>query len=253
MRARLIGAIATACFLCNSCAPRQEKARTLTVAAAANLSEVFQEAGRVFQQETGVAVVFSFGSTAQLAQQISNGAPFDLFAAADTAHIDSLVVSGRLLAESRAIYAIGQLALWSPKGGVKELRDLLKPTVRFVALAQPDSAPYGKAAVEALTQSGLWSGVKSKVVYSNSISQAKQQAASGNADAAFTAYSLVLHELGTVLKIDPGLHRAIEQALGIAALSKQTTDAQKFRAFLLTGNGRAILEKSGYLLPPAPK
>ena len=89
----------------------------LTVAAAANLMDVFGEVGQAFQAKTGVEVIFSYGSTAQLATQIDNGAPFDVFAAADTEHVDSLVAAHKITSDSRAIYALGQLALWIPEGG----------------------------------------------------------------------------------------------------------------------------------------
>jgi len=163
------------------------------VGAAANLTDVFTEVGRAFKAKTGVEVVFSYGSTAQLAQQIENGAPFDVFAAADTDHVDSLVSKGKLVSDSRAVYAIGQLALWIPKGeqsGVRELKDLARQSVRFIAIAQPELAPYGQAAVDSLKAAGLWDVLQPKVVFANNISQAKQFAISGNADAAFTAYSL---------------------------------------------------------------
>ena len=232
--------------------PTPEPPATLTVAAAANLTDVFGEIGRAFKTKTGTEVVFSYGPTAELAQQIDNGAPFDLFAAADTEHIDSLVSTRKLTADSRAVYAVGQLALWIPKGeqsGVRELKDLAKQQVRFISVAQPELAPYGQATIEVLKNSHLWEAVQPKVVYANSISQAKQMAASGNADAAFTAYSLVLHDGGTVLKIDPHLYHPIEQAIAIVASSPRIEEAKQFRSFLLGPDGRTILAKSGYLLP----
>jgi molybdate transport system substrate-binding protein len=222
------------------------------VAAAANLTHVFGQVASAFQAKTGVEVVFSYGSTAELATQIDNGAPFDLFAAADTEHVDSLVKTRKLTSDSRAIYALGQLALWMPEGqqsGVRELKDLAGKQIRFIAIAQPELAPYGAATVEVLKGAGLWDAVLPKLVYGTSISMAKQFAASGSANAAFTAYSLVLHEKGTVLKIDSHLHKPIEQAMGIVAASSHLKEAQQFRAFLLGDEGRRILANGGYLLP----
>jgi molybdate transport system substrate-binding protein len=224
----------------------------LTVAAAANLTDVFAEVGSAFKAKTGIEVVFSYAATAELAQQIENGAPFDLFASADTEHIDSLVAKHKLTADSRAVYALGQLALWIPNGeqtGIRELKDLGSPKIRFIAVAQPKLAPYGQAAVDALTNANLWETLQPKVVYGNSISMAKQLASTGNADAAFTAYSLVLHDKGTVLKVDPKLYHPLEQALAIVASASQIEAAKQFRSFLLGPEGRAILAKSGYLLP----
>lgn len=253
MNVRLARWILGGAVLLGSCGPRAtEPSAKLTVAAAANLTDVFGEMGRAFQAKTGVEVVFSYGFTAQLATQIENGAPFDLFAAADTEHVDSLVANKKLAADSGAIYALGQLALWIPgsgPSGVHELKDLADPRIRFVAIAQPELAPYGQASVDALKGAGLWDTVQPKLVYGTSISMAKQLAASGGASCAFTAYSLVLHDKGTVLKIDSHLHKPIEQALGIVAASPHLKQAKQFRSFVLGAEGRKILADSGYLLP----
>ena len=247
---RLAWLLGTGAFLASCGQPRP--ADPLTVAAAANLTDVIGQVGRAFQQESGIKVIFSFGSTAQLAQQIENGAPFDVFAAADTQHIDSLLSSGKLVAGSRAIYALGQLALWFPRGeetSAHGLSDLDGPSIRFIAIAQPQLAPYGQAAVETLQSAHLWESVKSKIVYGNNINQTRQLAESGNADAAFTAYSLVIHDSGTVIKVDRSLYRPIEQGVGIVASSAKKAAAERFRVFLLGAVGREILLKSGYLLP----
>jgi len=226
---------------------RQPPAK-LTVAAAANLTDVFGEIGKAFQAKTGGEVVFTYASTAQLAQQIENGAPIDLFAAADTEHVDLLIRDGKIDKSTRAVYAIGQLALWVPKGdAVGVLKDLTGDSVRFIAIAKPELAPYGQAAQEALTNAGLWEKLQPKIVYGNNISTVKQMAQSGNADATFTAYSLVLHDQGTILKVDPRLFKPIQQALGIVSSSPHRKEADAFRSFLLGDEGRAILSKNGYL------
>jgi len=226
--------------------------RGLTIAAAANLTDVFSEVARAFKARTGVDVIFSYGATAQLAQQIDNGAPFDLFAAADTKHVDDLVLTRKLVADSRRVYALGRLALWIPSAEqieFREWKDLGAAKIRFIAIAQPELAPYGFAAVEALKNAGLWDRVQPKVVYANSVNMAKQLAASGNTEAAFTAYSLVLHERGTVLQVDPHLYHPLDQAMAIVASSARMEEARKFQAFLLGAEGRAILAKSGYSAP----
>lgn len=254
MLSRHAGWILCGAALLTSCGARRdaESAGKLTVAAAANLTDVFGEIGREFKAKTGVDVVFSYSATAELAQQIENGAPFDVFAAADTEHVDSLVSARKLTSDSRAVYALGQLALWIPgaeQNGIRELKDLSKQQVHFIAVAQPQLAPYGEATIEVLKNAGLWDAAQPKIVYANSISMAKQMAATGNADAAFTAYSLVLHEKGTVVKIDPGLYSPIKQALAIVASSGRIEEARQFHSFLLGPQGRAILAQRGYLLP----
>jgi molybdate transport system substrate-binding protein len=244
--------ILCAIALLASCRTPPPAEEILTIAAAANLTDVLGEVGRAFDAKTGIKVIFSYGSTAQLATQIENGAPFDVFAAADTEHVDSLVSARKLLSDTRAVYALGQLALWIPEGeklGVRELKDLAGQQIKFIAIAQPDLAPYGQASVDVLKGAGLWEAVQPKLVYGTSVSMAKQYAASGSANAAFTAYSLVLHEKGTVLKIDSHLHKPIEQALGIVAASAHLEEAKQFRSFLLGAEGRTILANNGYLLP----
>jgi molybdate transport system substrate-binding protein len=237
--------------------PGQTPKREVTVAAAANLSEVFQAVGTQFESATGIHPVFSFASTAQLAQQIENGAPFDVYAAADVEHVEQLEKKGLLLPRSRAVYATGILALWIPPGSaagavkIDGPEGLVQPAVKVIALAKPELAPYGLAARETLQKLGIWDRVQSRVVYADNINMAKQYGASGNADAVFTAYSLVLKEAGNVIKVDEKLHNPIDQALGIIAASKHQDTAQQFVDFLLKGRGRDILGNSGYRLPAA--
>jgi molybdate transport system substrate-binding protein len=227
----------------------QTARREVAVAAAANLSEVFQQIGPQFEAVTGVHPVFSFGSTAQLATQIENGAPFDVFAAADVYHVDGLVKKGVLVPGSRAVYATGILALWIPPQSTVQVAgpaDLVQPSVKVIALAKPELAPYGLAARETLQKLGIWSKVEAKVVYADNISMAKQYGSSGNADAVFTAYSLVMKEQGKVIQVSDSLHAPIDQAMGIVAASKNQAAAREFTGFLATGRGRDILRNSGY-------
>jgi molybdate transport system substrate-binding protein len=227
---------------------RQAPQPALTVAAAANLTGVLDEIGKGFTRKTGIRVIFSYASTAQLAQQIGNAAPFDVFAAADTDHVDQVVRGGKILPESRAIYARGRLALWVPRAAVGKIEDLTAPAIRYVAIARPEAAPYGQAAVETLKSLGIWDKVQPKIVYANNINAAKQFAGTGNADAAFTAYSLVLREPGRILVVDEELHRPIDQAVGVVSASPRKEDALRFVSFLTGGDGRAVLERFGYLV-----
>ncbi|MFM2125914.1 MAG: Molybdate-binding periplasmic protein precursor [Acidobacteriota bacterium] len=223
-------------------APRPEQ---LTVAAASNLAGVFEKVAAAYEQQSGVRVVLTYGSTAQLTQQIENGAPFDVFAAADTEHIDKLLENGKIAAHSRAIYARGRLAMWAPGGEVRRLEDLLKPEVKFIAIAQPDLAPYGKAAVEALKSAGLWEQVQPHVVFANNVSMARQYAATGNATVALTAYSLVMNDGGAVTKLDAG----IDQALGIVTSTEQPERALGFATFVRSAPMKALLRENGYDVP----
>jgi molybdate transport system substrate-binding protein len=223
----------------------------LTIAAASNLTGVFQTIGPQFERATGIHPVFSFGSTAQLAIQIENGAPFDVFAAADTEHVDRLDKKSLLTPHSRAVYATGILALWIPPGDrtkIERIEDLTDPQVKTIAIAKPELAPYGAAAIETLKNLGLWTPLQPKIVYADNISMAKQYGTSGNADAVFTAYSLVNKDAGKVIQIPEKAHQPIAQALGIIADSKHQKEAKQFTDFLLNGKGRETLAASGYLV-----
>jgi molybdate transport system substrate-binding protein len=237
----------------SGCRPEQPQPKPeLTIAAAANLTDVFQRVGPRFEADTGIHPIFSFASTAQLARQIENAAPFDVFAAADSEHVAQLEQKGLLTAGSRAIYARGVLALWIPassKAAVERVQDLTLPGVHVIAVAKPELAPYGQASVDTLQKLGIWEQVKPKVVYAENISMARQYGQSKNADAVFTAYSLVLHEAGKVIQVDETLHKPIDQELGIVAKSNRQEAARKFVAFLLTGAGKTILASYGYQSP----
>ena len=249
MRARVIAVLSAIVLVsCRS----QEPRRSITIGAAANLAEVFPQIGREFERNTGIRPIFSFASTAQLARQIENSAPFDVFAAADSAHVAELNRKGLLASGSRAVYARGVLALWIPAGDkaqVSRVEDLTEAGVHVIAIAKPELAPYGQAAVDTLWRSGIWKQVQAKIVYAENISMAKEYGKSNNADAVFTAYSLVLHESGKVIRVPQSLYNPIDQELGIVANSKNQGDARKFVDFLLNGAGKSILVSFGYESP----
>jgi molybdate transport system substrate-binding protein len=223
----------------------------ITVAAASNLSEAAQVLGSQFESQTGIHPVFSFASTAQLTNQIENAAPFDVFLSADAQHVDQLDQKGLLTPGASSVYAIGVLALWIPSStlAIHRVEDLASPAVRVIALAKPELAPYGQAAVDALHRAGIWDRVNSRIVYAENISMAKQYGTSKNADAVFTAYSLVFKESGQVIQVDQALYAPITQKLGMTAASTHKADAQKFIDFVLRGKGRQVLSSFGYHLP----
>jgi molybdate transport system substrate-binding protein len=253
MKPSLFLAIAIAMAL-TACREKQLP-RSITIGAAANLAEAFPQVGREFERQTGIHALFSFASTAQLARQIENSAPFDVFAAADSLHVAELDAKGLLAPGSRAVYARGVLALWIPEGSkaqVSGIEDLIRRDVHVIAIAKPDLAPYGQAAVETLERLRIWERVKQKIVYAENISMAKQYGKSNNADAVFTAYSLVLHERGKIIRVDDSLHQPILQELGIVEQSPHKEAAGKFVDFLLNGGGRSILTSYGYAGASSP-
>jgi molybdate transport system substrate-binding protein len=230
----------------------EESSSEITVAAAANLTEAFGELAKRFTARTGLKVTNSFGATADLSKQIENGAPFDVFASADVEHVDTLARKGLLADAPRGVYARGRLVLWSPpnvKAPISRVEDLAGESVSKIAIAKPDVAPYGRAAVESLNALGLWSKVEPKVVYSQTVAQAKQFASSGNADAAFVPRSLVREGEGTAIEIDARLHAPIDQAVGVIRASKRQEAARRFVEFLLSEEGQSVLKSFGYDAP----
>ena len=224
----------------------------IVVAAAANLTDAFQELSRRFSDRTGIRVILSFGSTADLAKQIENGAPFDVFAAADSAHVEALEQKGLLTQGTRALYARGSLVLWLPAGstiGVERLEDLLRKDVERIAIAKPDIAPYGQAAVETLRALKMWDQIEPKVVYGMNVSQVKQFVSSGNAEAGFLPRALVKPGEGKYIEIAEKLHQPIDQALGVIKASDKQDAARDFAAFVLSPEGQLILKEYGYKPP----
>lgn len=242
---------------CNRQPPAgQSGAPEIHVSAAANLTDAFAEVAKQFTADTGIKVVYSFGATADLAKQIENGAPFDVFAAADVEHVDGLDRQGLLTPGTRALYARGRLVLWTPPGNnlnLSKIEELTKPEVGRIAIAKPDLAPYGQATVESLRALNLWQQVEPKVVYGQNVSQTKQFAATGNAEVAFLPLALVKPNEGRFIEVDERLHQPIDQALGIVKASGQQEAARRFTDFVLSDKGQRILEQYGYRKPPAAK
>ena len=234
---------------CSSSESREDQPE-LIVAAAANLTNVSAEIGQRFTDKTGIRVIFTFGATADLAKQIENGAPFDVFVAADTVNVERLQRQGMLTSNTPQIYARGRLIVWTPEGSqvrLQSIHDLAKPEFERIAIAKPDLAPYGAAAVQSLRNAGLWAQIMPKMVYGQNVAQVKQFVSTGNAEAGFIPMALVKRDEGSFLEVDPNLHQPIEQAAGVVKNSSKHALAQQFVEFLLSGECQQILETAGYL------
>jgi molybdate transport system substrate-binding protein len=247
MRARLLALSIVAMASCKNA----EERPTIKVAAASDLALAFPEVGRAFTDKTGTAVVFSFGSTGLLAKQISEGAPFDVFAAANKSFVDDVVSAGACDGGSIAEYAVGRIAIWvKGKAAPKSLAELAGPEYAKIAVANPEHAPYGKAAVAAIEKAGVADSVKPKLVYGENIQQTLQYAQSGNADAAIIALSLASHtDGGAYVLLDDALHPPIDQAIVACGRSKIAEGASAFVAFVRSPEGHAIMRRYGFLLP----
>lgn len=228
------------------------QAQTVKVAAAANLRFVFDEIKANYAiANPRATVTANFGSSGALLQQVLNGAEFDIFMAADNSFPVKLKDQGAASGEIK-IYALGKLVLWSNTLDVsKGLEILTDPSVKRVAIAKPELAPYGDRALEVLKSSGLYDKVKDKIIYADNISQTAQFAQTGNAEVAFLAMSLTLtpEMKGSVYLIDPKLYKPVEQAMVLVKSWKVNPEAAKFMKFVLSETCKPIFEKNGYIVP----
>lgn len=225
------------------------------LAAAADLALVLEEIKPLFEQRSDETLSVSLGSTGLLAKQIAEGAPFDVFAAANLSFVDEVVRRGRCEGRSQHLYARGRIVVWTSKGkAALSLRDLASPAVRRIAIANPEHAPYGRAALEAFRKEGIAEKIQSKLVYGENVRQALQFAESGNADAAVLALSLVARRARERwVPIDEALHAPIDQALVVCKEGKNAAGGRKFVDFLASQEGRRLMETYGFLPPPLRK
>lgn len=225
--------------------------RQLTVAGAADLAFAFREMAALFEKETGWKVVLSMGSTGMLAKQIEHGAPFDAFFAANKSYIDSLAEKGKVIPETIEPYASGRIVLAVRKGPgirVEGLEGLVNGTYR-IAIANPDHAPYGKAAMEAMKSAGVWDKVKTRLVYGENIRQTLQFVQSGNAPVGIVALSVAdVPEIDYTI-IPEGMHSPIDQAAAVVSTSKEAKAARDFIRFVKGPKGALIMKKYGFMLP----
>lgn len=232
--------------------PGPLQAPALTVSAAADLTPAFEEIGALFEKETGTRVTFNFGSTGQLAQQIEQGAPVDLFAAANIAYVEELERQGLIISETRALYARGRITLWTRADSplrIERIEDLTRPEVARIAIANPEHAPYGIAARAALKSTGIWETVQPKLVLGENVRQTLQYATTGNVDVAIVALSLSVQSGGRWVLVPQELYPPLDQALAVIKGTRHEREARQFAAFVNGPQGRPIMRKYGFLLP----
>lgn len=238
---------------------RSVYAQEIRVAAAADLKSALGEVSAQFQKLAGKKIDVIYGSSGNFYAQIQNGAPFDVFLSADIDYPRKLEAAG--LAEPGTLYeyAVGRIVIWMPGDARADLaklgwKALLEPGVERIAIANPEHAPYGRAAVAALRNAGLYEQVRRRLVYGENIAQAAQFVASGSAQAGILALSLAVSPAmkeGKRWEIPANMHPPIEQGVVILKSAKDKEGAQAFLAFLKSDAGRKILESYGFMLPPS--
>ncbi len=235
-------------------APAQE----ITVAAAADMNAALPQIVENYAKKTGQAVKLSFGSSGNLTNQIRQGAPFDVFFSADEEYPKQLIAEGLADKDTLYRYAVGRLVLWVPndlsldvsKFGIKAL---LEPSVKKVAIANPQHAPYGRAAEAVLKHFAIYDQVAAKLVFGENVSQAAQFVESGNAQAGLIALS---HALAPAMKdkgrywiVPPDSYPALNQAAVVLSRSKQKDAAHRFLEFLRSPEATSLLTSYGFSLP----
>jgi molybdate transport system substrate-binding protein len=228
------------------------------IAAASDLKFAMEEIAQAFTAKTGKSVRLAFGSSGNFRRQIAEGAPFEMFMSADEGFVFALGKEGYTLDEG-ALYAIGRIVIIVPTGSVlkadSELKDLAAGLqdgrVKKFAIANPEHAPYGRAAQQALTKAGLWDKLQDKLVLGENISQATQFATSGSAQGGIIALSLALSpavsKLGSYALLPAESHEPLRQRMVL--LKKAGETAKEFYAFVQQPEARAIFRRYGFVLP----
>jgi molybdate transport system substrate-binding protein len=232
----------------------------LSVAAAADLNFALKEIAQKYQHETGNELKLSFGSSGNFVVQIQNGAPFDLFFSADISYPKKIEQAG--LAEPCTLtrYAQGKIVLWVPAGSKLDLSRgldvLLDPSVKKIAIANPQHAPYGRAAEEAIRKAGVYDRVKDKLVIGENISQTAQFVQTGNADIGIVALSLAMAPTmkseGRSEEIRTDLYAPIDQGVVVLKSSKKKEAAKEFLNYLRKNETQQILRKYGFRVVKDP-
>jgi molybdate transport system substrate-binding protein len=257
--AAILSAVPLSVRTCGS-APGLSPRGRVRVAAAADLNVAMNDVVSRFSAAHDVDVTISYGSSGTFYAQLLNQAPFDVFLSADLNYPNQLAARGLTVPQSEFTYAIGRLVLWAPAASPLDiqhlgLRALTDRSLAHVAIANPEHAPYGRAAVAAMQAAGVYDNVRAKVVMGENVAQALQFAQSGAADAAIVARSLAVASkvkgAGITFDVPPAMHPRMDQGGVILKWATDVEAARALRGFLLNADGRAILERSGFALPPA--
>jgi molybdate transport system substrate-binding protein len=229
-----------------------EEPETLQIAAASDLRALLETHRGEVESAAGAPVTFVFGSSGQLKEQVLAGAKYGLFLSADVAFVDELERAERLALDGRASYGVGALALVWRDGipAMNEPRDLGRPDLQRVTIANPGHAPYGRAARQLLTELGLWDELQRRLVLAEHVRQATDYVRTGNADAGLVALALVITDEQPYVLVDRRLHDPIVQAGGVIAGSGWEQEARRVLDFLVSSRGQEVLATFGFEAAP---
>jgi molybdate transport system substrate-binding protein len=230
----------------------------INVAAAADLSAALAEVADTYEKRTGVKVKLSFGASGALTQQIQNGAPFDVFFSADMDYPRQLIAGGLADAATLYRYAVGRLVLWVPKDSPLDVEHkgmdvLLDSSVKKISIANPQHAPYGRAALAALQHYGLYEKIRDRLVLGENVSQAAQFVESGNAQAGFVALAhaqaSAMQGRGKYWVVPAEAHPQLDQGVVLISRSAHEKDAEAFLGFMKTEEATGLLRHYGFVSP----
>lgn len=259
MNRSYVGLVLGVALITSSAWTQGKKSTTeLLVAAAADLNPALNDVADQFEKNSGVRIKLSFGASGALTQQIQNGAPFDLFFSANMEYPRQLIAEGQADSASLFQYSLGKLVLWVPANSPldvehKGMDSLLDASVKKIAIANPQHAPYGRAAVAALKHAGLYDRLSDRFVMGENVSQAAQFVESGNAQAGFVALA---HALSPAIKntgrfwvVPADYYPPLEQGVVIVARSQHKKEAADFLEFVKTKEASEVFRKYGFTLP----
>ena len=254
-----LGLIALLLFASGVSIPRAESAdREINVAAAADLSSALQEVAANYEKRTGVVLKLSFAASGALTQQIQNGAPFDVFFSADMDYPRQLIAGGQADGATLYRYAVGQLVLWVPQDSPLDVQHkgvdvLLDPSVKKISIANPQHAPYGRAAVAALKHYGLYEKLGDRLVLGENVAQAAQFVESGNAQVGLVALA---HAMAPAMRgkgrywvVPAETYPALDQGVVLISHSPHQEDAAAFLRFIKTEEAAGMLRRYGFTAP----
>jgi molybdate transport system substrate-binding protein len=259
MKSFRLGLIATILLLTSAVSAQETKSSTeLVVAAAADLSSALKDIADGYEKKTGVKVKLSFGASGALTQQIQNGAPFDVFFSADMDYPRQLITAEQADEASLYQYAVGKLVLWVPADSPldiehKGMNVLLDPSVKKIAIANPQHAPYGRAAVAALKHAGLYDQISERLVLGENVSQAAQFAESGNAQVGFVALAHAsapaMRGKGKYWEVPAEDYPPLAQGMVVLTHSQHKKEAAEFVEYISTKDSADLLRRYGFTVP----
>jgi molybdate transport system substrate-binding protein len=238
----------------------------ISVAVASNFRAPMEKIAAQFHAGSGHQLLISYGASGKLYAHIKQGAPFDVFLSADSDTPRRLAAEGDALEASRFTYATGQLALWSAKAGYVDAHGAVLKTggFRHLSIANPKTAPYGRAAMQTMQQMGLWEPLQARLVRAENIAQAHQFVASGNAELGFVALSQIIQTTqakhsgngngsgGSYWLVPPQFHLPITQQAILLKHGRDKAAARQFLDFLKSPAAQTLIIAHGYAAPPHP-